>query len=204
MLRRVGPELPRPWGSPLRREEFNAADLNEPDLDERTGPAVSSGSSARSAIPPAAPGSPSPVPARPIAVAPTRAQVRQRRRSPSTPLPPGWRRVIIERKPAVEVIARFGADPHAALYVDPPYLAYVRSMRTKRGDRAVREGEQTEEQKHGTRWPRRVTIVRTRGSSTGVASKRDWAAVTGKGNGVVALKHRDAGWQNPRFRREGG
>jgi DNA adenine methylase len=42
------------------------------------------------------------------------------------------RPVIIEHKPAVQVIARFGADPHAALYVDPPYLADVRSLKTKR------------------------------------------------------------------------
>jgi DNA adenine methylase len=49
------------------------------------------------------------------------------------------RPVIIERKPAVQVITRFGADPHAALYVDPPYLADVRSLKTKRrgGDYAT-------------------------------------------------------------------
>jgi DNA adenine methylase len=50
------------------------------------------------------------------------------------------RRVHLEQRPAVEVIAKYakpGAD--AVLYCDPPYLAAVRSARTKRhgGDYAV-------------------------------------------------------------------
>lgn len=42
------------------------------------------------------------------------------------------RRVMIEHKPALQVVGRFGADPHAALYCDPPYLADVRSLANKR------------------------------------------------------------------------
>jgi DNA adenine methylase len=41
------------------------------------------------------------------------------------------RRVIIEDRPALEVIAKYGA-PNAAIYCDPPYLATVRSALAKR------------------------------------------------------------------------
>jgi DNA adenine methylase len=41
------------------------------------------------------------------------------------------RRVIIECRPAVEVIAKYGA-PDAVLYCDPPYLAATRSALAKR------------------------------------------------------------------------
>lgn len=41
------------------------------------------------------------------------------------------RRVIIEDRPAVEVIAKYGA-PNAVIYCDPPYLDSTRSAGTKR------------------------------------------------------------------------
>lgn len=40
------------------------------------------------------------------------------------------RHVFIENRDALDVIARFGADPTAVLYVDPPYLRSTRSAPT--------------------------------------------------------------------------
>jgi DNA adenine methylase len=57
------------------------------------------------------------------------------------------RRVHLECRPAVEVIAKYAkAAADAAIYCDPPYLAEVRSPRTKRvaGDYAVEYASEAE------------------------------------------------------------
>jgi len=134
VLRERGPELQRAlWLTPYAREEFDAADLDEPGLDDlerarrffvqvrgsvshttrRTGFAIAGAS------PPGGGGADH---------AHKFANVVDRLDACAGRL----RRVIIERKPAIAVIERFGADPHTALYVDPPYLADVRSLRNKR------------------------------------------------------------------------
>ena len=126
--------------TPYARAEFDAADLDEPDLSDlerarrffvRVLGSVSHSTTGTgfAIAPQSPPGGGGADHSRKFAAVVDRLDACAER----------LRRVIIECKPAVQVIERFGADPHAAMYVDPPYLADVRSMRTKKpgGDYGV-------------------------------------------------------------------
>jgi DNA adenine methylase len=132
--RELGAELVRQLRlTPYAREEFELADLDDPDLGDlerarrffirvmcsmnhsttRTGFAIA---------PQSAPGGGGADHARKFVSVVDRLELCAER----------LRTVMIERLPAVQVIAKFGANEHTVLYCDPPYLATTRSMATKR------------------------------------------------------------------------